>query len=229
MEKGKFIVIEGSDGSGKTTQFKKLVARLRNANKKVVTIHFPQHGKPSAYFVDRYLNGEYGNLKETGPYTTSLFYALDRFDFAPKLRQWIKEGKIVVADRYMSSNMGHQGAKIANRKERITLYKWLYHLEYGILGIPKPDITAVLSVPAPIAFFLIGQKKDSRIYIKKGKRDLHEASLSYLRLSERAYLDMIKTFPKDFRLIECAKRGRLLSIEEIHEKVWKEVYAMVKR
>lgn len=227
-KKGKFIVIDGSDGSGKTTQFKKLIGRLRSAGKKVVTVHFPQHGKPSAYFVDKYLNGGYGGLKETGAYKTSLFYALDRFDFAPQIKKWIREGKMVVADRYTSSNMGHQGAKIGNRAARINLYRWLYDLEYGVLGIPKPDITVVLDVPAAIAYSLIGNKKDPRKYIKKGKRDLHEANLAYLTHSEKAYRDIVKVFPRDFHIVHCVRRGNLLSVEEVHERIWRAVETKIK-
>src|SRR5688572_8863017 len=107
MKRGKFIVIEGTDGSGKKTQFELLVKRLKKAGHKVATFDFPQYGTPSAYFVEQYLNGHYGSIKETGPYRASLFYALDRFDAAPHIQAALAEGTMVICNRYVASNMGH--------------------------------------------------------------------------------------------------------------------------
>ncbi|MDE2019428.1 MAG: hypothetical protein KGJ13_03705 [Patescibacteria group bacterium] len=116
--KGKFIVIEGTDGSGKTEQMKRLLARIPKEIR-TETIHFPQHGEPSSYFVDEYLNGKYGTAETVGPYRASLFYGLDRFDAAlKKMNQWLADGRIVIADRYVGSNMGHQGGKIKTKEER---------------------------------------------------------------------------------------------------------------
>ena len=107
-EQGRFIVLEGTDGSGKTTQFKALVARLKKEGIAVKTVDFPQYGKESSYFVRQYLNGKYGGLKEVGPYRASLFYALDRFDLSSETRQALASGKIIVTDRYVDANAGHQ-------------------------------------------------------------------------------------------------------------------------
>ncbi len=109
---GKFIVIEGLDGSGKSTQSKLLTQYLRKEGYKVEKIDFPQHGEKSAGLVDEYLNGKYGSSEEVGPYRASVFYACDRYDASFKIRKWLKEGKIVVSDRYVASNVGHQGGKI---------------------------------------------------------------------------------------------------------------------
>jgi len=217
---GQFIGIEGTDGSGKSVQFRKLVARLRKAGKKVATLDFPQYKKESSFFVREYLNGRYGGWKEVGPYRASLFYALDRFDISPQVRTWLEEGRIVVTNRYVASNMGHQGAKVRNRKERRKYFKWLHELEYGILGIPRPSTTIILHVPADVAHKLIG-RKGAREYIKGVKRDIHEADIEHLKEAERTYLEMAKMFPKEFTVIECTKNGNMLSRQDIHEKIWK--------
>lgn len=217
---GKFIVLEGTDGSGKTAQFKKLVARLKTKGFEVATVDFPQYASSSSYFVREYLNGRYGGWKEVGPYKASVFYALDRFDVSRKIKKWLEMGKIVVANRYVASNMGHQGAKISERPKRIKFLKWLDEFEHEILEVPHPTLTVVLHVPAEIAQALV-DKKGAREYIGGVKRDIHEADLKHLKQAEQVYLEITKLFPKDFRLIECVKNGKLLTIEEIHERVWK--------
>lgn len=216
---GKFTVIEGTDGSGKTEQFKKLIEKLEFCNFKVATFDFPQYGKPCAYFVEQYLNGKYGSWEEVGPYKASMFYALDRFGASKEIKEELQEGKIVISNRYVASNMGHQGSKINSKAERIKLYKWLDELEFEILEIPRPDLNIVLHVPAEIAQKLV-DKKGEREYLKGVKRDIHEADIEHLRQAERAYLEIVKLFPRQFKLVECVENNVLLSIEDIHEKVW---------
>lgn len=219
MSRGKLIIIEGTDGSGKSTQFKMLVRKLRRSGARVATFDFPQYEKPSSYFVREYLNGHYGGWKEVGPYRASVFYALDRFDVAPQIKRWLKEGRMVVANRYVASNMGHQGAKINSPAGRRAYFKWLSELEYGTLGIPKPDFTFVLHMPAGVAQKLVDQK-GSREYIGGIKRDIHEADLNHLRQAEKTYLEMVKIFPREFKIVECVKKGKLLSPEVVHAKLW---------
>jgi dTMP kinase len=218
--KGTFIVLEGTDGSGKTAQFKLLVSRLRREGFGVATFDFPQYNKPSSYFVKEYLNGRYGGWNEVGPYKASLFYAMDRFDVGMRIQKRLKEGRVVVANRYVPSNMGHQGAKIAGEKARAAFFRWLYNLEYRFLGIPKPTKNIILHVPARIAQKLISQK-GRREYLGGVKLDIHEADIKHLKRAEKTYLLLPKIFPREFRLIECFEAGRLLSIAEIHEKIWR--------
>ncbi len=227
MKKGKFIAIEGIDGSGKGEQFKLLLKRLKREGFRVATFDFPQYGKPSAFFVERYLNGRYGGWREVGPYKASVFYAMDRFDVGPKIEKWINEGRVVVSNRYVPSNMGHQGAKIENGRARKKYLRWVYDFEYGIMGIPKPDVSLVLHVPAQIAYGLIGKKR-SRKYLMGKQRDIHEGSPEHLERAERTYLEIAKLFPGDFTVIQCVGDKKLLTIEEIHEKVWKEVRRLVR-
>lgn len=224
--KGKFIVIEGTDGSGKTEQFKKLTEKLRDSGFKVATFDFPRYGKSSAYFVEKYLNGEYGSWQNVGPYKASIFYALDRFGASQEIKKELQAGKIVISNRYVASNMGHQGSKIQKEKERINFYKWLDKFEFEILQIPRPDLNIVLQVPAEIAQKLV-DKKDKRKYLKGARRDIHEADIMHLKQAERAYLEIVKLFPKNFLLIECMENKRLLSIEEIHQKIWQIVKKII--
>lgn len=217
--KGKFIVLEGTDGSGKTEQFRRLVRRLRKAGYEVVTRDFPQYQSQSSYFVREYLKGKYGTWREVGPQRASIFYAIDRYDVGLKIKRDLEAGKIVVSNRYVASNFGHQGAKIKETKKRRAFLKWDHEFEYDLLGIPKPDLNIFLRVPAEIANRLIG---------KRGRRrDVHE-NIGHLRAAERSYEDAIRLFRRDFRVIECTdRRGNLASIEEIHERVWKAVQSKV--
>ena len=218
---GTFIVIEGTDGSGKGTQFKLLKERLERAGHAVETFDFPQYDQPSSYFVQRYLNGAYGNADQVGPYTGSLFYALDRFEAAPKIRTALDEGKVVIANRFTGSNMAHQGTKFGNAEERRGYFIWLDNLEFEMLHVPRPDMSFVLRVPAEVAQGLVDQK-GKRSYTDK-KRDIHEADLSHLQRSVNVYDDLCQLFPKDFTRIDCVRDGQLLPIETVQELLWQKV------
>lgn len=219
-KKGKLIVIEGTDGSGKSVQTKLLVEKLAKEGCKIATTSFPQYGKKSAGLIEEYLNGKYGEPKQVSPYAASLFYALDRFDLAKEIRARINEGFIFITDRYVDSNTGHQGGKIKNPREREKFIKWLYSLEYRILGIPKPDLVIILHVPAEIGQKLVTQKQ-RRFYLKNGKtHDTHERDLEHLKNAEKAYLWLAKKFSRDHKVIECLDNKKLLTPEKIHKKVW---------
>jgi dTMP kinase len=142
---GIFIVIEGTDGSGKGTQFKKLTERLVAEGHDVATFDFPQYELPSSYFVKEYLNGKYGDVGAVGPYTGSLFYALDRFEAAPKIQQALAEGKVVLANRYVGSNMAHQGTKFRHAEERRGYFIWLDNLEFEMLRSPRPTLLSCIT------------------------------------------------------------------------------------
>lgn len=218
---GIFIVLEGTDGSGKGTQFQLLAKKLSAAGHDVATFDFPQYEQPSSYFVRQYLNGEYGDSDTVGPYTGSLFFSLDRYEAAPQIRQALNEGKVVIANRFTGSNMAHQGTKFRNAEERRGYFIWLDNLEFQMLGIPRPDLSIVLRVPASVAQSLV-DKKDKRSYTDK-KRDIHEADLKHLERSVEVYDDLCSLFPKDFTRIDCVRNGKLLNIEAIHKLVWEKV------
>jgi thymidylate kinase/thymidylate synthase ThyX len=218
---GLFLVIEGTDGSGKGTQFKLLIDKLVGEGYDVATFDFPQYDEPSSYFVRQYLNGKYGTAEEVGPYTGSLFYALDRYEAAPKIHEALAAGKVVLCNRFTGSNMAHQGTKFAHAEERRGYFIWLDNLEFQMLGIPRPDKSLVLRVPADIAQGLVDQKGE-RSYTDK-KRDIHEADLSHLKKSVEVYDDLCQLFPKDFMRVDCVRSGKLLDIDTVHDLVWKTI------
>lgn len=214
---GRFIVIDGTDGSGKTTQFKLLKEVLETEGYDVETADFPQYGQKSAGAVEEYLNGKYGQVN---PHAGSVLYAVDRFDASFKIREWLAKGKIVLTNRYVTANAGHQGGKIEDEAERIKFFKWLDNLEYTIFGIPKPDLNVILHVPAEIAQRLVDKKETKmREYAKGKKRDLHEADLNHLKNAERVYLEISKLFPNT-KLVECMNGGTLMTVQEIHNRIW---------
>jgi len=216
-KKGKLIVIDGTDGSGKGTQVHLLYKRLVKEGFKTFLVDFPQYGKKSAGPVEEYLNGAYGML---GPYQASLLYAVDRLDASFAIRKALDSGAVVIANRYVTANAGHQGAKIANSVQRKKFFKWLDELEFKTVGLPRPNLTLVLRVPARIAQKLVDKKDASaRVYAKGKKRDLHEADLKHLQLAEQTYVEISKTFPKT-KLLECVQNGTLLPPEAIHEAIW---------
>jgi thymidylate kinase/thymidylate synthase ThyX len=217
-KKGAFFVVEGTDGSGKGTQFELLVKRLVDEGYDVATFDFPQYDQESSYFVREYLNGNYGTADEVGPYTGSLFYALDRYQAAPAIREALEEGKVVIANRFTGSNMGHQGTKFNNSEERRGYFIWLDNLEFQMLGIPRPDKSFVLRVPAETAQKMVDQKA-IREYTYK-KRDVHEADLGHLTRAVEVYDDLTNLFPKDFQRIDCVRGDKLMDIETIHDLLW---------
>jgi dTMP kinase len=217
---GRFIVIDGTDGSGKGTQTTRLYERLVRDGRDAVLADFPRYGAPSAYFVERYLRGEYGALADSDAYRASVFYALDRFDASFDLRAALDRGAIVVSNRYVSANKGHQMAKLPDPEERRRFLTWLNAFEYGVLGIPKPDLTILLHVPADIGFDLIA-RKDERAYLQGRVRDIHEGDREHLRAAEEAYLSLLTLDTvENWQCLECVENGRLLSIGEVEQRVW---------
>jgi dTMP kinase len=224
--KGKLIVLDGTDGSGKATQTKLLVERLKKQGHKVETADFPQYGQKSAALVEEYLNGKFGTAEEVGPYRASVFYAVDRYAASFKIREWLNQGKIVVSNRYVSANMGHQAGKIKNLKERDNYLSWIDNLEYDIFKIPRPDAIILLYMTPEIGQKLV-DKKGSRTYIGGAKRDIHEADLNHLKNAAEAYQYVAKKY--NWVIIDCASNNRLKSIEEIHELVFEKINNILKK
>lgn len=222
---GLFLVIEGTDGSGKGTQFKLIKERLEKEGYDVATFDFPQYDNESSYFVREYLNGKFGTAEQVGPYTASLFYALDRYQAAPYIREALAQGKIVLANRFTGSNMGHQGTKFDHPEERRGYYIWLDNLEFQMLGIPRPDRSIVLRVPAETAQQLVDQK-ESRSYTDK-KRDIHEADLNHMQRAVAVYDELCQLFPRDFMRIDCVRGETLMSIEAVNELLWQSIQPLL--
>jgi len=221
---GKFIVIDGADGSGKATQTELLAKRLVRAGFNVKTVDFPQYNTKSAGLIEEYLNGKYGSAKQVGPYRASIFYACDRYSASLNIKRWLEQGKIVIANRYVTANLAHQGGKIQNPLERKHFFDWLNQLEYEIFEIPKPDLNIILHLPAAISQALIRNRQ-----FKLGQPlDIHEDDLDHLRQAEQIYLEIARTF-SGMVLIECVRQGRLLNIETIEKLIWREVEKIITR
>ncbi|MBI3624222.1 FAD-dependent thymidylate synthase [Candidatus Saccharibacteria bacterium] len=216
---GTFLVIEGTDGSGKTTQYKTLRDRLRKEGYDVLEMHFPSYDEPSSYFVREYLSGKYGSAASVSPYTGSLFYALDRYQAAVEIRTALAQGKVVLCDRFAGSNMAHQGAKFQHPEQRRGFFIWLDNLEFEMLGIPRPDRSMVLTVPLEIIQERLAAKQNSSSYVS-GK-DVHEVNFDHIAQSLEVYRDLCNLFPRDFILIEGVRDNKLLDIETIHDMLWK--------
>jgi len=225
MREGKLIVIAGTDGSGKGTQSEKLVKRLKDEGYSIEMVDFPQYGKPSSKMVEEYLNGKFGTADEVGPYRASIFYAIDRYAKSIDMNKWLKEGKIIIANRYVSANKGHQAGKIKDKVELDKFLEWLNDLEFNIFGIPKPTKNILLYMPTKIGQELV-DKKGHRDYIGGEKRDIHEADLEHLENAAKAYRYVAEK--ENWEIIECSEDNvSPLSIEAIHEKVYSTVKNLI--
>jgi len=222
--RGAFIVIEGTDGSGKGTQFELLRNRLTQSGYQVEAFDFPRYDEPSSHFVRQYLAGAYGSLDEVGPYTSSLFYALDRYEAAVRIRKALDEGKIIISNRFTGSSMAHQGTKFDSAEERRGYFIWLDNLEFEMLHIPRPDISFILHVPATIARQLALQREKDDA---GRKRDIHEVDSKHQERAVAVYEDLAQLFPKDFQRIDCVRSEKLLDIDTIHAMLWEKVLPLL--
>lgn len=228
-KKGKLIVIDGTDGSGKATQIDLLVKHLKKDGLKVKLVDFPEYysnffGK----FIGHCLSEQYYNFVKIHPKIASVLYAADRYESGDKIKKWLKEGNIVVANRYASANQIHQGGKIANTKKRESFLAWLAEMEYGVFKIPKPDFVFYLSVPIPIVMKLIAERnrQNSRAYLGK-KKDVHEKDVHFLENSRKSALWLSKT-QKGWIKIECSKDGMMETREDIHKKIYEKINKILK-
>lgn len=203
---GKFIVFEGADGSGKTTQAKLLFSYLKSKKIPTVYVSFPRY-KESMWgaMVRRYLDGDFGKLDG---YLASMLYAGDRFSAAGQIRKWIGEGKIVVCDRYVASSVAHQGGKIKSQSQKSKFIEWLENLEYVENGIPKEDLVIFLDMPLEFSLKLM----------KGRKLDIHEADKNHLKNAIAIYESFAKK-KKHWITIKPVEGGKLSSVEEVHEKI----------
>lgn len=221
--KGKFVVLDGTDGSGKATQVKLLANRLRQEGYRVEIADFPQYGNWSSSFVERYLRGEFGAAKEVNAKQASLFYALDRYAASFQIRKWLDEGTMVISNRYTSANKGHQLGKLKSDEEREVFLDWINDLEYNTLEIPVPDLTLFIHMTPEIGQKLV-DKKAEREYTQGEKRDIHEADINHLKDAEKAYffcLDNDKI--ENWGRVVCFENNKPKTIATIHEEIFKMV------
>mgnify|MGYP001606462106 CR=1 FL=1 len=234
MKNGKLIVIDGTDGSGKATQTELLIKHLKKDGRKVKVVDFPEYysnffGK----FIGHCLSEQYYNFVRIHPKIASVLYAADRFESKDKIKKWLKEGYIIIANRYTSANQIHQGGKIANTKKREAFIKWLSEMEYKVFKIPRPDAIFYLSVPIPIVLKLIRErnKNNHRNYLgkKKAKKtDVHEKDVKFLENSRKSALWLSKT-QKGWIKIECVKDGKIDTRENIHQKIYEKIKKIIRK
>lgn len=222
--KGVFFVLDGPDGSGKTTQTESLASRLRKEKKRVLVVDFPQyHSSFFGAMVAAYLRGEFGDVFKISPYLSSLLYALDRWSAREKINKALASGVVVLANRYTSSNIIHQGAKFKTKQEREDYFSWLDIAEFSALGVPRPTKVIFLDVPPHISWRLI-ENRNRGTYATGSKRDKHEASKSHLK-NAHTIAKQYAHQRKDWIVISCTKGKNLVSPEEVHHRV----YAKIKR
>jgi len=220
-----FLVIEGLDGSGKSTQLKMLQEYLERKNVPFKYLHFPRleegvYGK----LIARFLRGEMGANDQVDPYLVALIFAGDRTDASELIRQWIEDGYLVIVDRYVYSNIAFQCAKLGSAQERDRLRDWILELEFGHNKLPKPDANLYLNVPFDFTREQLKNIRDGmdRAYLK-GERDIHEENLDFQEQVRQVYLSLTRHV-EDLEIIHCMDReGRMLSPEAISDLIVKHI------
>ena len=217
---GKLIVIEGTDGSGKSTQFKKLTERLTAEGQPFQKLVFPQYAEPSSALIRMYLGGEFGTKPaDVNAYAASVFYAVDRYASYKKVwENWYKNGGLIVSDRYTTSNAVHQTSKEPEEKQPEFL-KWLYELEYDKMGLPRPDLVVYLDVPTDFTEKMMRRREaDTNTHA-----DIHEQDMAYLATCRRTGKAAAEYY--GWKVVHCVQDGEMRSIEDIHEEIYRHVAA----
>ena len=217
---GKLIVIEGTDGSGKSTQFRRLTEHLSQDNREFQTLVFPQYSEPSSALIRMYLGGEFGSKpSDVNAYAASAFYAVDRYaSYKKDWGQWYENGGLIVSDRYTTSNAVHQASKEQGEKQSEYL-KWLYEFEYDRLGLPRPDLTIYLDVPTAYTEKLLRSREAQT----NTQADIHEQDMQYLATCRETGKAAAAYY--GWTVISCVKDGVMRSIEDIHQEIYQHVTA----
>lgn len=220
-KKGRLVVIEGNDGSGKTTQFKLLLKHLKSKKIPVKTMDFPRYQSSFfGKFLAEFMRGEHGKLENINPYLLSFPYALDRASAGGEIRKWIDRGYFLLFNRYATSNLGHQGGRIP-KKERKKFVDWCVHFEYKINKLPKENKVIFLHVPYRHSLKLMeNANRAKRKYMKGRRKDILEEDVEYIKNAEESYLELAKRF-NHWITIECVKNGKLREIKDIHDEIKK--------
>ena len=217
---GKLIVIEGTDGSGKSTQFRLLTERLQQEGRAFRQLEFPQYSEPSSALIKMYLGGEFGhNPSDVNAYAASTFYAVDRYASYKKVwGQWYEDGGLVLSARYTTSNAVHQASKEPEERQKDFL-AWLYEFEYDQLGLPEPDLVIYLDVPTDFTERMMR----SREAATHTSADIHEQDLDYLATCRRAGKAAAAFY--NWTVIDCVRDDQMRSIEDIHNEIYRHVMA----
>lgn len=221
MKKGKIIVIEGSDGAGKTTQIEFLKEYFKKNRIKFSDFDFPQYENSFfGEFIGRFLNNEFGAVNGVSPYFVSFPFAADRFLAKDDLKKRKHEGQVVILDRYVGSNAAYQGARIKDPQKRKEFIDWLFEMEYQAYKIPREDLNIFLYVPIDIAQKLIIERSQKEYLTGTKKRDIYEKDVNFQKAVSEIYQSFCRKY-KNWILVDCTKDGKILPREEIHAKVIK--------
>ncbi len=217
---GKLIVIEGTDGSGKSTQFQRLASRLAEEKRDFRRLVFPRYDQPSSALIRMYLGGDFGNNPgNVNAYAASAFYAADRYaSYKMDWGQWYHDGGIVLSDRYTTSNAVHQTSKEPPEK-RGEFLRWLYEFEYDKLGLPRPDLVLYLDVPTDFTEKLLRHREQDT----HTTADIHEQDMTYLATCRE--MGRAAAAYYGWTVISCVEHGVMRTIEDIHEEIYRHVAA----
>ena len=224
---GKLFVIDGTDGSGKQTQFDLLKKHLTDDGIEYKTVSFPNYDSPSSSLVKMYLSGEFGeNAKDVSPYIASTFYAADRYaTFKKELQEYYENGGIILADRYTTANMVHQAGKITDEEEREKYLNWLFDLEFNIYGLPVPTEVFFLNMPPKKVEELIKNRENK--FTHSDKKDIHERDSKHLEDSYNAACSLVGKY--NWNEIKCVKENEIRTREDIHNEIYNIVYKEVQK
>lgn len=228
MAKGIFIVFEGNDGSGKATQTKLLAERLKKQGTPIEVLSFPSYNQNFfGTLLAECLAGKRGDFVHLDPKIASTLYALDRFEETPRIESALEDGKVVITDRFTSSNQIHQGGKIRDVKERDDFLIWLDGLEHATLHIPRPDVVVYLHVPLETSVALLKEKREKKnTAMDEDGKDVVEEDEAYMRQSHET-AEWLSKRQSGWHTISCAKDGEMRSREDIHEDVYKAISALL--
>ena len=215
---GKLFVIDGTDGSGKQTQFDLLKKHLTEDGIEYRTVSFPNYDSPSSSLVKMYLSGEFGeNAKDVSPYIASTFYAADRYaTFKKDLKEYYENGGIILADRYTTANMVHQAGKITDENEREKYLNWLFDLEFNIYGLPVPTEVFFLNMPPKKVEELIKNRENK--FTHNDKKDIHERDSKHLEDSYNAACSLVGKY--NWNEVKCVKNEEIRTREDIHNEIY---------
>ncbi len=218
---GKLFVIDGTDGSGKQTQFEKLKERLIKDRIEYKIVSFPNYDSPSSSLVKMYLSGEFGkDAKKISPYIASTFYAADRYaTFQIGYKDYYENGGIILADRYTTANMVHQAGKIENKEERKKFLDWLWNFEFNLYGLPTPTQVFFLNMPVEKSLELIKNRENK--FTHEEQKDIHESDKQHLIDSYNAACEVAKNY--NWYEVKCVKENKIRTIEDIHEEIYQEI------
>jgi dTMP kinase len=214
---GKLIVIEGADGAGKATQTTRLFERLKNLRVNVLRVSFPNYESESSALIKMYLRGDFGDsAASVNPYAAAMFYAVDRFASFQSWKDFYNSGGIVLADRYVASNMAHQAAKFNRKVDRQRFWNWVEDIEIKKFQLPRPDLTIFLDMPPAISAMLRQ---------KRGREDLHESDRAYMEKSYKIYIELTQRF--EWKTIPCATNNFARSSIDIEQDIFRLVEEML--